>query len=212
MSTELINRITVKKSGVYISSHSSNDDSPFRSWRCDSLSEIYDKEGQRGLDREIVYMLLNYCQLRGRHASVERYRRALESNQAKEIQSRFVEQTNDRFKELSEEERRSFWREEYSGKAGEYREFEQAQRAQMCAAIVGLLEEIPETVVFSGKPWYTESWYDEDIAAAMEAAGVVVTQANLAKARDKCRAIFDDKSERNEMLKCMVESIFDEGC
>ena len=28
MSTELINRITVKKDGVYISSHSSNDEAP----------------------------------------------------------------------------------------------------------------------------------------------------------------------------------------
>ena len=211
MSAELINRITVKRDGVYISSHSSNDDSPFRSWRCDSLSEIYGKEGQKGLDREMVDMLLNYCQLRGKHASVERYRRALESNQAKDIQNRFVEQTNDRFKELSEEERRSFWRGEYSGKAEEYRVFEQEQRMQMCVAIAGLLEEIPEAVIFSGKPWYTESWYDEDIAAAMEAAGVAVTQANLDKAREKCRMIFDDKSERNEMLKGMIESIFDEG-
>ena len=29
MSTELINRITVKKDGVYLSSHSSNDTEPF---------------------------------------------------------------------------------------------------------------------------------------------------------------------------------------
>lgn len=57
MSTELINRITVKKDGVYISSHSSNDTAPFHSWRCKGLSEIYAAEGQKGLDREIVCML-----------------------------------------------------------------------------------------------------------------------------------------------------------
>lgn len=209
MSTELINRITVKKDGVYISSHSSNDNSPFRSWRSNSLSEIYNKKGQKGLDREIVDMLLNYCQLRGRHASVERYRRALESPAAKDIQARFVERTNNRFAELSEEERKCFWRGERSGKAGEYGVFEQEQRVQMREAIVDLLEEIPEAVIFSDKPWYTENWYDEDIAAAMKAAGVVVTQANLEKAREGCRSIFDDKSERNEMLKCMIESIFE---
>ena len=56
MSTELINRITVKKDGVYLSSHSSNDTAPFHSWRCKSLSEIYAAEGQAGLDREIVCM------------------------------------------------------------------------------------------------------------------------------------------------------------
>jgi len=54
MSTEFINRITVKKDGVYISSHSSNDTAPFHSWRCKGLSEIYAAEGQKGLDREIV--------------------------------------------------------------------------------------------------------------------------------------------------------------
>ena len=32
MSTELINRITVKKGGVYLSSHSSNDTEPFHAW------------------------------------------------------------------------------------------------------------------------------------------------------------------------------------
>ena len=48
MSTELINRITVKKDGVYLSSHSSNDTAPFHSWRCKSLSEIYAAEGQAG--------------------------------------------------------------------------------------------------------------------------------------------------------------------
>lgn len=57
MSTEFINRITVKKDGVYISSHSSNDTAPFHSWRCKGLSEIYAAEGQKGLDREIVCML-----------------------------------------------------------------------------------------------------------------------------------------------------------
>lgn len=41
MSTELIKSITVKKDGVYLSSHSSNDTAPFHSWYCKSLSEIY---------------------------------------------------------------------------------------------------------------------------------------------------------------------------
>lgn len=67
MSTEFINRITVKKDGVYISSHSSNDTAPFHSWRCKGLSEIYAAEGQKGLDREIVCMLYEYAQLRGSH-------------------------------------------------------------------------------------------------------------------------------------------------
>ena len=70
MSTELINRITVKKDGVYLSSHSSNDTAPFHAWRCNSLSEIYAAEGQAGLDREIVCMLYEYAQFRGSHKSL----------------------------------------------------------------------------------------------------------------------------------------------
>ena len=70
MSTEFINRITVKKDGVYISSHSSNDTAPFHSWRCKGLSEIYAAEGQKGLDREIVCMLYEYAQLRGSHKRI----------------------------------------------------------------------------------------------------------------------------------------------
>ena len=78
MSTELINRITVKKDGVYLSSHSSNDTAPFHAWRCNSLSEIYAAEGQAGLDREIVCMLYEYAQFRGSHKSLDRYRYAIE--------------------------------------------------------------------------------------------------------------------------------------
>lgn len=63
MSTELINRITVKKDGVYLSSHSSNDTAPFHAWRCDSLSDIYAAEGRKGLDREIIRMLYEYAEL-----------------------------------------------------------------------------------------------------------------------------------------------------
>ena len=65
MSTELINRITVKKDGVYLSSHSSNDTAPFHSWRCKGLSEVYAAEGQAGLDREVIRMLYEY----GPHSS-----------------------------------------------------------------------------------------------------------------------------------------------
>lgn len=98
MSTELINRITVKKDGVYLSSHSSNDTAPFHAWRCKSLSEIYAAEGQAGLDREIVCMLYEYAQLRGSHKSLDRYRYAIESPAAhaiyKNIPTKLTTNTN----------------------------------------------------------------------------------------------------------------------
>ena len=49
---------TVKKDGVYLSSHSSNDTAPFHAWRCDSLSDIYAAEGRKGLDREIMALIV----------------------------------------------------------------------------------------------------------------------------------------------------------
>lgn len=74
MSTELIRAVYVKSDEVYLNSKSSNDDCPFNTWKCDSLTDIYKNEGQKGLDREIVRMLCEYAQIQGNHASVERYR------------------------------------------------------------------------------------------------------------------------------------------
>ena len=61
MSTELINRITVKKDGVYVSSHSSNDTLPTIRGGAKGLSEVYAAEGQKGLDREVIRMLYEYA-------------------------------------------------------------------------------------------------------------------------------------------------------
>ena len=47
MSSELINRISIKKDGVYISTHSSNDSSPYTSVKMDSLTKTYNENGQR---------------------------------------------------------------------------------------------------------------------------------------------------------------------
>lgn len=109
MSTELINRITVKKDGVYLSSHSSNDTAPFHSWRCKGLSEIYAAEGQKGLDREIISMLYEYAELRGFHRSVERYRYAMNSPEAHAIYKRYTDQIDNRYESMEEADRDSVW-------------------------------------------------------------------------------------------------------
>jgi len=77
MGTEWIKSVTVKPDGVYIYSKSNNDDRPYRQWKSDSLTDVYAQEGQRGLDREIVRMLCEYAEIKGNHASVERYRPCL---------------------------------------------------------------------------------------------------------------------------------------
>lgn len=58
------------------------------------------------------------------------------------------------------------------------------------------------------KPWCIECWYDEDLAAAMDLAGVPVTNENLSKMRNACKGIFDDKSVRNEMLADKAYELF----
>jgi hypothetical protein len=74
MSTELIRQVAVLPDGVYLHSKSNNDDRPFHTWKCDGLTEVYQREGQRGLDREIVRMLCEYARIDGHHPSMERYR------------------------------------------------------------------------------------------------------------------------------------------
>lgn len=78
MSTELINRITIKKDGVYISTHSSNDTSPFYSTKNDLLTDTYNKEGQEGLDKAIIDLCFYNCELRGSHISIVTYKKAIE--------------------------------------------------------------------------------------------------------------------------------------
>ena len=134
MSTELINRITVKKDGVYISSHSSNDTAPFHSWRCKGLSEIYAAEGQKGLDREIVCMLYEYAQLRGSHKSLDRYRYAIDSLQAQKIYKKYSDMIDERYESLDEADKKTVWYKP-TEKAKEYRAFEREMRHKMYSEI-----------------------------------------------------------------------------
>ena len=79
MSTELIKGVFVRPDGVYLHSKSNNDDRPFNTWKCDSLTDVYRQEGQPGLDREIVRMLYEYARIQGTHPSITRYRPCLNS-------------------------------------------------------------------------------------------------------------------------------------
>lgn len=77
MSRELINRIVIKKDGVYISTHSSNDTSPFYSTKNDFLTDTYNKEGQDGLDKAIIDLCFYNCDLKGNHKSIIPYKIAI---------------------------------------------------------------------------------------------------------------------------------------
>ena len=140
MGYELINRIEIKKDGVYLSSHSSNDDIPFHLWRCQTLSDVYAAEGQSGLDREIICMLYEYAQLRGKHKSLARYRYALESPTARTIYRHYTDLIDTRYESLDKEDQKRVWYKP-TEKAREYLRYEQDMRGKMYAEIAGLCQE-----------------------------------------------------------------------
>lgn len=124
MGIELINRITVKKDGVYISTHSSNDTSPFHSVKAEHLTNIYNKEGQEGLDKAIINMCFYNCELRGDHKSILPYKEAINRaiydktfieirNQYDELSDKAFAIANrfDEYKDLSETERKELYEE-----------------------------------------------------------------------------------------------------
>lgn len=104
MGYELINRITVKKDGVYISSHSNNDTAPFTSHRIETLSKVYAEEGQKGLDREVFRMIYEYAEFRGSHKSVVRYQRIINSLESRELYNDYLKKANEKYVALSGEE------------------------------------------------------------------------------------------------------------
>lgn len=140
MSIELINRITVKKDGVYLSSHSSNDTAPFRSRRFGGLSEAYAAEGQAGLDREVIRMLYEYAQLRGSHRSLERYRYAKDAPAAHAIYKKYTDLIDERYEQMDKADQDSVWRNP-SEKAKEYRAFEREMCDKMYTEIAELCVE-----------------------------------------------------------------------
>ena len=79
MGIELVNRVSIKKDGVYVSSHSSNDTSPFTSNKNNPLTEMYKSKGQKAVDRHLVYLALDgIIEFTGKHKSIAPYNKAID--------------------------------------------------------------------------------------------------------------------------------------
>ena len=65
-----------------------------------------------------------------------------------------------------------------------------------------------KAVLNGSEPWYVESWYIDDIIANLP-DGVEPTEENLRKALDAVEFVFEDKSERNEMLADILYAEFE---
>lgn len=131
MATELINRITIKKDGVYVSTHSSNDDSPFHSVHIKSLSEIYNTKGQKGLDKEIIKMLYEYASLRGSHHSLQKYYYALNSPVNDTIYKEYTDKINDYYNTLTDEDKKTLWSLHKTENADKYHQYQNYMRDEM---------------------------------------------------------------------------------
>lgn len=104
-----VNRITVKENEVYVATRVVTEDSVYRSVKNDYLSTIYKKEGQYGLDREILLAVIeNHIELRGSRRSVSRYYYGLENKEnkefIKELQKNYsgLSDTDEKYKEYIE--------------------------------------------------------------------------------------------------------------
>lgn len=122
MSWELVNRISIKKDGVYMSTHSNNDDSNYHSVKIERLSNAY-KLGQRELDKEIIDMYFDFIEFRGNHKSILPYKNVLTKclcnkeildiyNKQREIEDKIFDIANG---------------------FGEFKEIEKNKRDKMCA-------------------------------------------------------------------------------
>jgi len=140
MITELIDRISIKKDGVYLSTHLSDNSTPFRTWRCNELSEVYCAEGQKGLDREVIRILYQYAQLGGTHRSLDRYRYATEPPEARAIHKKYFDRMDNYYKEMDTVDKDSIGY-NTSHKVTEYRTFEQEIRERLYCELAARCEE-----------------------------------------------------------------------
>jgi len=143
MSTEFINAIYVRPQGVFLYSRSSNDSLPYREWKCDSLTEVYKSEGQRGLDREIVRMLCEYAEIRGSHPSMARYRPCLREGLT--LRDAFEQSLRQAHQKMTPEDIASIWLPDDKRTAGakEYHAFRCEAESRLYTKLAELAAALP---------------------------------------------------------------------
>lgn len=109
MSREYINRISIKKDGVYISHKSSNDDMPYYVSKNDYLTKAYSENGVKGLDRAMMEICSDACVIRGNHKSILKYKYATQSNRYYDYYLEYWKITQDFPWEKSKQERDEYY-------------------------------------------------------------------------------------------------------
>lgn len=130
MAIEYINRITVKKDGVYISHKCSNCSEPYRTFRSDILSDAYDRGGQRELDRVVLDIMMCNTSIRGNHKSVVKYRDFMHSDVACDVVEDYETVLDDVFEKYRN----------YSVSTAEYRAIRSNAKSKCLEKLVELFE------------------------------------------------------------------------
>lgn len=140
---ELVNRITVKKNRIYVSSRDSEEPEAYRSHYSEALTKIYEEGGQRALDQKIFEMLNRMeIEMRGTHASVRRYEEAADSPEGMEIRETYRVNWEACYDRLSEKDKRDRWTgrltpglKEFYAKHEEYEQIMYRQLAELCPPV-----------------------------------------------------------------------------
>lgn len=82
--------------------------------------------------------------------------------------------------------------------------------SQYPEGILNFMDQIQDAYELDGAdiPWYSEQWYESDIVKAMEELDIPVTPANLLRAKVAVEGLFDNLSNRWEVLLSCIESAF----
>lgn len=61
---------------------------------------------------------------------------------------------------------------------------------------------------YESNKWYKEIWTDDDIAQALSDNGIIANANNIMRLKEKAKHLFDDKSDRYEMLSNLAKEVF----
>jgi len=137
-----IRQISLRRDEVYICSRSSNE-GQFRQWKNDTLTQAYQDEGQRGLDRELVRMFCEYAVMVGCHHSLARYRPCV--RQGKEMQAQMTEAIRQEYVKLTPQDIASLRHSDTPTDAARaYQRFEVDARESFYRRLAQIAAQLPE--------------------------------------------------------------------
>lgn len=141
MGIDLIKKVVIEKDGVYVSSHSVNDSSPYQYHRSSFLSDVYREEGQRGLDRTVLSLIYDNAELVPGHPSLQRYLFAIQPGlRQNDVSIKYFDLIEQKYRQLSEEDKNRLYYKP-TPEARSYLQYEKDMMEKMCVELAQRCEE-----------------------------------------------------------------------